>query len=404
MSSTNPSNTPVVDLPEVGLPDAVGLPEPEVAGETCPQCHTTTPWKSSSWCPDCGYYPGVSDAIPESERGVADAMNLPAEEETGQPLMAPWLTRSIAIPTTIIVLSILVRVYFNYFGGERGLIALAMFVFGSLAAIVAHFRSSFAAINDNADMSPVSIFTEPMEMWQPTFRDLPESGGRIVSAASGLTAVFCALVVIGGIDFGALFAREKVDEDQKKGPGIIAMILKWASELAPEEEEQTPEGLIESLENMTDPGPMGEATDDWGGMPDPSKPLFCVVYGVMDDGTSRDFDRVLLASKVNGEKIHVGSIYAADLPKSLRDRISRSMDELATEAPVVKTQYSAKWLRPRIGIPIKFEGWTLLGEFIKPEIYSESMPTKRQSAPSLDISPLGNGDVDLNLDALRDSL
>ena len=153
--SNTPADSAIADAPAgVGLPDAV-----EVTGETCPKCHTTKPWKASSWCPDCGYYPGVSDALPESERAATELMNAPAEAATDQPLMAPWLVRAIAIPSMIIVGSMLVRVYFNYFGGERGLIALAMFVIGSLAVIIAHLKTSFAAFNDKADIC--LLYTSP---------------------------------------------------------------------------------------------------------------------------------------------------------------------------------------------------------------------------------------------------
>lgn len=340
----------------------------DVAESTCPQCKSTTEWKGSSWCPDCGFYPGVTDALPESERRVpVPAANVPAVVER-KPLMPPWLVQSITIPTLIIVASIATRIYFTYYGGERGFVSLFLFLSGIVAAIGAHIRSALAAIDDSADLSPISMLTEPIEMWRSTIRDLPDTGGRIVSAVSGVTAVLCALTVIGGLDFGALIKHDKVKEDKNK-KGVIARIKDLANGKGKKAGKQGEDG---PLANATsgDAEPISEAAGL--SMPSPELPLQCVVYGIMNDGGKQKFSRILLAAKVNGAKVHVGTMNAADLPRSLRDRISAALGELVVESPVVESSYRATWLRPRIGLPIKFDGWTLTGEFSNPQLYSKN--------------------------------
>ena len=120
---------------------------PEV---TCVKCNSTTPWGSSSWCPDCGYYPGVTDVLPQTEV-------LPEQEEETAivaektPLLPQWVILAIAIPTTIILLSLGARYYFTFYGGDRSLFSFIMFLAGIAALLGAHLLTSFKSMQNDSN-------------------------------------------------------------------------------------------------------------------------------------------------------------------------------------------------------------------------------------------------------------
>ena len=189
-----------------------------VAGETCPKCHTTASWGSSSWCPECGYYPGITE-------GISEVVEVPTEETAPveePPLLEEWVIYSIAGPTTLFVFGIFAKWVFTYYGGPRGIISLILLLSGLAAFVYAHLRSTLATMQEKPDTTPFDTVANPIEMWRTTIRGLPETGGRISLGVSGLTAVVVALLVIGGIDLNSLLEREKV---KQKGPGIIKRML-----------------------------------------------------------------------------------------------------------------------------------------------------------------------------------
>src|SRR5579872_3124978 len=43
------------------------------APKACPQCGSTEPWGFASWCPECGYYPKLSQAIDDRADATANS-------------------------------------------------------------------------------------------------------------------------------------------------------------------------------------------------------------------------------------------------------------------------------------------------------------------------------------------
>lgn len=345
---------------------------------TCAKCGTTTPWKGSSWCPECGYYPGISDAIPEQE--VVDEVEVEEEVVEQPPMLPAWVVKSIAGPTAIIVLSIVARYFFTYYGGNRGIWALLLLFVGAVAFVAAHVRTSLQSMHEKPTLGPFDMIGQPIEMWRPTINGLPFTGDRIAIGVSGLTAVFSALVIIGGIDIGALLHREKVQED-KDAPGPIAMLMSFGKSMVdkveqPQEPDDVdvdindPESMKQALGKIVpiideEETPMSAKKQKL--LPSPSKPLRCYVYGYMKDG-KEDFGRILLAADVKGVGVHVATLDATDIPEHARKNMAVQFENLLTDKPAVQSSYFGTWVKPKIRLPIRFTGWSARGELLNPEL------------------------------------
>lgn len=253
------------------------------------------------------------------------------------------------------------RFYFTYYSGPRGIVSLSLFAVGLLAVFVAHLRASFAGIKEIPSLGLVDVIASPIEMWRATFRQLPKSGGRIVMFATGATAVLSALLIIGGLDFASILERDKVKQNKNK-KNIVAVIAHagWGRDKGGEEEA---EGIEEAIDKSKIPAP-SELADQ---LPSADRPLSCVVYGFMKDG-KEDFGRLLLAARINGIGVHVGVIDGRDLSARMRAQLAHRMSGIVTEKPAVKPKYHGTFVRPKIGLRIKFTGWSMAGELMDPEV------------------------------------
>lgn len=343
----------VIDQQEVATaPEAAEVQAPEV---TCDKCQTTKPWGSSSWCPDCGYYPGVTDIHGEEQREYVPEEGEVAEQ---QPLMPMWLIWAIAGPTTILVAMFCARYYFTFYGGDRSLFSFVVLLTGIVAFAGAHILTSFKSMQADSNCSPFDMVGRPIEMWRPTIHGLPDTGFRIVSAVSGVTAIISALVITGGIDFGSIFLEPWVTPDKKaEKKGIVERIM----EKAPAKDEDPDKSIEEIAEEFT-AQPQELDPDMQALLPSPDDPLTCVVYGYMKDGKD-DFGRLLLAANVGGTRVHVGTLSASEVPKHVRENLITRLSKLHAGKPAVESRYlGGTWVEPRIGLNIKFDKWTVAGE------------------------------------------
>ena len=380
---------------------------PELADAVCPQCHSSTPWREASWCPDCGYYPGVSeiawkDPVPEE---LVEEEDAPAEE---RPLLPTWVVQIIAVNSLIVAFAIVARYYFTYFDGSmRGFIAFMMVLIGLGTALTNQVRAGIAAMKKNGEGSLWDAFTSPIEIWRTTLEQLPASGGKLVWALAGITMMLSGQLIVGGIDYAAFFKR---DNTVAKKPDFLKEFI--ASLMAARPKENQPETMEEAMGQFES---LAEELEDIQDMvPEEPEPLTCFVYGFMADG-SDTFGRLLLGAEIDGEAKHVATINGDDLSENARQKLAFRLSPLITDRTQVSTRYlGATFVHPRVGLNVEFSGWTSSGEmkdakisFSRPEPPPGSDSESSSGEPGVELPDVELPDIDLpdvDLSPLSDAL
>ena len=183
---------------------------------------------------------------------------------------------------------------------------------------------------------------QPIAVWKPTFAKLPEGSRRVCLMGWGLTFLFCALVIIRGFDFDALF--EDWGFEQPEPPSAISEAIKRAKKKADEDLEESLNRLVgEDLEEV-------EFLNTQ-----------CVVLGytLTDSG---QLNSVILASAPRGQLAYVGLLSQADIPEESRREVLRELRRTRKlKSCFIKRGVpidEAIWLEPNVLCKIEHVSWT----------------------------------------------
>ena len=113
-------------------------------GETCARCHTNQDWGTSSWCPNCGFYPTL-DA--ESVKDESWKAAMPVEEESipeGNLFaqLPAWFWILMGGIVAIVLTGFYIRVEAADAESTRGMIALGILPVALTMMAIAHFTAS----------------------------------------------------------------------------------------------------------------------------------------------------------------------------------------------------------------------------------------------------------------------
>jgi len=199
--------TATIECPETTVDDEAAAPAGEKtsdeagwnADDYCPHCGSAEPWGCSSWCPQCGFYPMFGKCV---ETGPH--RNAPEELDFFK-LVPPWAWILGAGIAAIVVLSFSASMVIKERAGLRLLWALAQCGLGAIAASIAHFSAYLSAIVDSDRFTPFDFIMKPVDIWKTVAKALPKVAWRFWALSWGVTASLCALLVIGGIRYSAIF-------------------------------------------------------------------------------------------------------------------------------------------------------------------------------------------------------
>src|SRR5205085_94427 len=79
-------------------------------------------------------------------------------------------------------------------------IGISLFSTGHITAYL------FAAIKSDK-IGPMAIVFKPIEVWEWSIRQLPDHAWRLWIGVWGMMACLCALVIVGGINYSAMFEK-----------------------------------------------------------------------------------------------------------------------------------------------------------------------------------------------------
>ncbi|HEV3300429.1 MAG TPA: hypothetical protein VG055_12355 [Planctomycetaceae bacterium] len=184
--------------------------KPEV--KACPQCGSTEPWGISSWCPNCFYHPRMGQVVittppPDPEvRHLVPGHSHQAASYAAMFQSIPLWAHPLWIGViSIFLLSVYMGIKLPKFGYERAVWTLVQAGLGLTAAATAHVLVFFKTIPNTDKYGPFDLLMKPLDFWRYAAHKLPSGAWRLWMFAWGLTAAVSALVLIGGINYSAMF-------------------------------------------------------------------------------------------------------------------------------------------------------------------------------------------------------
>lgn len=327
-----------------------------VAG--CPKCGNQEPWGHGSWCPKCGYYPrlGTSVAVEaEPDWNAVSTDQLPLAERLAR---IPYWARMLAAGMLVVfVFNLAASLCLPAKGPARAWFSLIELIAGSMVFFAAHGRAFMTAIMKDSRFAPPDFLLKPGEIWRYTFHALPGSARLIWTGAWGLTAVVCALAVVGGLRYSAL-----VDDwgFRKRAPQSLAQKI-----IAITKEQAKDMSMEDALKETTNV----DASDADGQNKDHDVEMLsaeCVIIGYTQRPGEEEFAELILASLVNQELLYVGTV-STGISDESRKELNLRLKELRTMKPVVKCSRAGKWVQPKLTCNVSFKSWGTNHQMQQPE-------------------------------------
>lgn len=331
--------------PEIATIDSQRNQAPSDAEETaqCPDCGSTTPWRMSSWCPDCGYYPAI-DARVNGDNEVKEVV----EEvvESNEPKPWPFLKKMNVGIFSIFAFTLFVRIFYHYADADRGLWTLIQSVSGLLVAGGAQALTAIYASKENQQYSLLSAVINPIDVWSPSFQKNVFQN-RLCALIWGATATILAFAMIGGLTQDHFF---KAFEQNKAQFNVLEEIVNATNGITGDEEVEEP-NMVGAL---TDEESIDELNADNKNI------INCAVYGYMTSG-GETITRILLAAPQDDELKHVGILTAEQLGEDKTAALTNILLTLEMPSTDVETSFSATWVDPSFTISIQHDGFDAFG-------------------------------------------
>jgi len=336
------TDTATTDTAEQNSAPAVETAEP-AAGPACSNCGSTEPWGAASWCPCCGYYPAFNTCVDTGPR-----QDEPAEAINFLKVFPQWVWVLAAGIVAIFALSLTARLSLPPTGSKRLVWTLLQMAIASVSIFVAHLTAFLSGVPESEKASPFDLFMKPVELWKPALRKLPRHAWRVWCMAWGLWGMFCAVVLVGGVRYSAIF--DDWGFEKRASVNVVQAIV----DKARDEAEEGAESLDGAVKDFV--GEEEEEKDENEEL-DKLPQTDCLILGYIPNGNG-GFSSLLVASVVGNQLRYVGSISVDDIPAEERAALYRRMHSLEQSKPFVKTDMSATWLKPVLMCRVAYKQWT----------------------------------------------
>lgn len=395
--------------------EAPGADEPDQP-EGCPNCHSLTPWGSSSWCPDCGYYPKLGRAMTPVEIEVNEASE-DAATDFSVPAWTLWLAGGLVLITAGSIA--VTRLLSEDMHGGWGRLQLVM---GVAVLAVAQARAYLIAAR-KTDAVPLSaFFFEPFQLWQAVCRQLPSTRWTLYLGSWGFMTSLLAVCVIG-LDLNSLFSQlpqRKArfnpmqaimqmaaaaqgnalsaggsEEDLAgmgdalssagglaAGPGSgtgslessIEALAGGAGAMALQNEPGGLQALVEEASSSAKIplSPDGEQRVERGDF---------LVFGYLTNAAG-EMRSILLAEIKNGRGRFVSKLPVDEIAPPEREQLQQSLDRFRAANPALPVPYQARWVLPVVQCEVAYVGWTPDGRLRDGYLIRFSEPETPSSEPS----------------------
>ena len=191
-------------------------------GKRCRKCGSEKPWGTSSWCPDCGYYP---------KAGFGGTGVVESEEEAAPSVLSVFPSWALPMAIGIVVIfCISIGSQFIFTAPlQRSILALYQLFFFAFCAIATHARAAYLAIQGGRGLV---AFVNPCETWSLMLNKVPKTQLLILVFAWGLTGTLTSFFI--GLDVDII--AEEIAREVRKNPkftlrdlsGVISQVTRSA--------------------------------------------------------------------------------------------------------------------------------------------------------------------------------
>lgn len=316
----------------------------------CPNCHSTEPWGRGSWCPQCGFYPALGTCVAAAVKPAEETVEAPRSVWSRIPQWT-WILGGGVV--AVWFLSLCGRLLTSDEGPYRCLWAVVQLTLGAILFAIGHFTAYFFAIMKSDKIGPMAIVFHPVEIWEWTVRLLPKNAWRVWTATWGACAILCALLIVGGISYAALFERDWGFRQPPKKSVVQALV---------EQARNTQGGNTSMEEAMNDfVGEAGAKSLSDTKQDDARKAKLpiaeCLIVGYTKHATG-DLDQFVLASVVNEKVRFAGTLPSDTMPPEIRQALISRLESLKRDRPFLKTPIAAHWLQPVLMCEVSYKEWT----------------------------------------------
>jgi hypothetical protein len=337
--------------------DTAGSVDP-AAG--CPKCGNPDSWGTASWCPKCGYYPRLGTTVsgdPQSA-GAPETAASPSSYREALARLPPWSYILASGVVAIFFVSLAVRVITPDDSFSRSLWSVTQLLVGGGTFVAVHIYAFLRAGMKTSGLEAFDVITHPIEVWRPSFRELPGTARRIYAGAWGFTAALCATVIIGGIRYSVLTDDWGFKERPKQN---LAKKIREQMLAAAEEGEEGADSLDDAINDLAGDDKKKDEEHDLEMLS-----ADCVVIGYNIDSESGAVKELVLASLVDEKLQYVGTI-SGNIPDDVQEELKSRLPTLTQEKPFLACPVSATWVKPVVTCRTSFKSWSDTKRMQQPE-------------------------------------
>lgn len=317
----------------------------------CPKCGNPDSWGTASWCPRCGYYPRLGGCFGGGEEAVE---SVPVEKPPASHLEAlarlpKWAYVLAAGVIAIFVVSVAVRVVTPDDSFARSLWSVSQLLLGGGTFVAVHCYAFFRAGMKTGGLSAFDIIVHPIEVWRPSFRELPATARRVWAGAWGFTAAACAILIIGGIRYSVLTDDWGFKERPKQN---LMKQIKDQMLANAREAEKAADKLDDAIKDF--------AADDKAKKRDSELEMLsadCVVIGYNADDQTGEIKHLVLATVIDDKLQYAGTL-SGSIPAEVQDHLQKRLPGLTQNNPFLKCPVLATWVKPVVTCRMAFKSWS----------------------------------------------
>ncbi len=321
-----------------------------VQGPACLNCGHSFASPEITVCERCGYYASLGTFIevdPWEESQASDTDSAPAKVSHVQvwvdllggfyKKIPGWAWLLACAVSIVIIESLVARFATSEVGMLRTQWSLTQLVIGASMVAVCHVFVYVKAAMKDDKFGLIDVVMAPLSIWIDVFSRLPKTQVPVITAGSGLVAVFMSLVVIGAIPYERLldWGIEAPPEQN-----LLAAVVQQAKNA-----ESKDQDLEEAMNDFT-----GDAgIDDEPIVPKETRNVRaeCVVVGFrVEKKNPKNISSLVLAAESGGKLVVVGAV-RFDVPPETEKDLTRKLFASERARPFVNTTKIARWVTPK---------------------------------------------------------